>query len=248
MAARSLRRPYRVPLAMPLLFALIPLYIFIPELFPPAARSTPELGVDRLLPLVPGWSLVYGALYLFLIVLPILIVREEELLRRTVHAYLLIWITAYLFFFVLYPTSAPRPPRVIGEGFGVWALGALYSADPPYNCFPSLHVAHSFVSAFASRRVHRGVGNAAMICAALVAVSTLFTKQHWVADVIAGVVLALIAHALFLARYPAGRMPGTDRDVAPALAAVVAALVLLGVIGSWVVYLGLGETRFDFGP
>jgi membrane-associated phospholipid phosphatase len=237
MVAQSLGRPYRIPLAMPVLFALVPLYIFIPELFPPPVRSAPELALDHVLPLIPAWSLAYGALYLFLIVLPILIVRQEELLRRTVYAYLFIWITAYLFFFVLYPTSAPRPPRVVGEGFAVWGLRALYSSDPPYNCFPSLHVAHSFVSAFASRRVHRVVGNTATACAALVALSTLFTKQHYVVDVIGGVVLALIAQAIFLAGDPRERIPAFDRQVAPALAAALVGVITLGVIGSWFVYL-----------
>lgn len=36
-------------------------------------------------------------------------------------------------------------------------LRALYSPDPPYNCFTSLHVAHSFVSALTSYRVHRSL-------------------------------------------------------------------------------------------
>jgi len=99
MVARSLARPYRVPVSTIVLLALVPLYVLIPELFPPRTRHVPELALDRALPLVPFWSLVYGALYLFLILLPMFVVRENELIRRTVHAYLLIWITAYVFFF-----------------------------------------------------------------------------------------------------------------------------------------------------
>ncbi len=82
------------------------------------------------MPLVPSWALAYGALYLFLILLPVFIVRRDELIRRTVYAYLLVWITAYIFFFVVYPTAAPRPSLVSGEGFAVWGLRALYSSDP----------------------------------------------------------------------------------------------------------------------
>lgn len=248
MVAQSLARPYRVPISMVLLVAMVPLYIFIPELYPPRTRHLPELALDRALPLVPEWALVYGALYLFLILLPILVVREDDLIRRTVYAYLLIWSVAYAFFFVLYPTAAPRPPRVVGEGFAVWGLGALYSSDPPYHCFPSLHVAHSFVSAFASGRVNRGVGIFATICAALVALSTLFTKQHYVVDVIAGVVLAFVAYVSFLARYPREWISELDRRVAPALAFCIIGVVTIAVIGCFVAYLWMGETRFDFGP
>ena len=248
MVRQSLARPYRVPFSMVFLVSLVPLYIFIPELFPPATRYRPELALDRALPLVPAWALIYGALYLFLIVLPILVVRQDELIRRTVYAYLLIWITAYLFFFVLYPTEAPRPPLVVGEGFAVWGLAALYGSDPPYNCFPSLHVAHSFVSAFAAHRVHRSLGIVAAIFATLVALSTLFTKQHYVVDVIAGVLLALVAHVIFLARYPRERIPELDRRVAPSLAFCILGVVLLAVIGSWIAYSWIGESRFVFGP
>jgi membrane-associated phospholipid phosphatase len=246
--AQSLTRPYRVSVSMVALVALVPLYIFIPELFPPAARHVPVLTLDGAIPLIPMWALVYGALYFFLILLPIVVVREDDLIRRTVHAYLLIWLTAYLFFFVLYPTEAPRPARVVGDGFAVWGLRALYSSDPPYNCFPSLHVAHSFVSALAAHRVNRRVGVFATICASLVALSTLFTKQHYVVDVIGGVGLALIASFAFLARYPRERIDNLDRRVAPALALCILGVVALALLGAWVGYLWTGETRFDFGP
>lgn len=247
MVAESVRRPYRVTVPMVLLVALVPFYIFIPELLPPHTRYVPELALDRVLPLVPAWALVYGALYLFLILLPVFVVRQDEHIRRTVFAYLLIWITAYVLFFV-YPTAAPRPAKVVGEGFAVWGLRALYSSDPPYNCFPSLHVAHSFVSALTCYPVNRCVGSVAMVCAALVALSTLFTKQHYVVDVVAGVFLALIAYAIFLGRYSPERTPTLDRRAAPALALCIVGLVAAGLAGSWLAYRWMGETRFEFGP
>jgi membrane-associated phospholipid phosphatase len=233
---------------MVLLFALVPLYVLIPEFFPPRTRYVPELGLDRALPLVPSWALAYGALYLFLILLPVFIVRQDELIRRTVYAYLLVWITAYMFFFVIYPTAAPRPSLVSGEGFGVWALRALYSSDPPYNCFPSLHVAHSFVSALACSRVHRRLGIIAMSAATLVAVSTLFTKQHYVLDVVAGGLLAFVAFGILLRRYPSDQVSEFDRRVAPSLALCVSAVVAFGLLTSWLVYVWGGETQFAFGP
>lgn len=248
MVAESLTRPYRVRVSMLLLVALVPFYILLPEFFPPHTRHAPEFALDRALPLMPSWALVYGALYLFLILLPVLVVREDDLIRRTVYAYLLIWITSYIFFFVIYPTAAPRPAKVIGEGFGVWGLRALYSSDPPYNCFPSLHVAHSFVSALAVGRVHRRLGLIATICATLVAVSTVFTKQHYILDVIGGSSLALVAYFIFLRGYASERVPEFDRRVAPALAMCVSAVVAVGLTASWLAYLWSGETQFEFGP
>jgi len=235
LVVQSLRRPYRVSVSMIVLVSLVPLYILIAEAVPRRSLHVPEMGLDRIVPLQPAWALVYGSLYLFVILLPVFVIRQEEQIRRTVRAYLFIWITAYVCF-LLYPTAAPRPASVAGEGFIVWGLRFLYSADPPYNCFPSLHVAHSFVSALACARVHRGVGIAAGCCASLIAVSTLFTKQHYILDVLAGILLAVVACALFLRRRSGEEIPELDRRVAPILAAGIIGILGIAVACFWVVY------------
>jgi membrane-associated phospholipid phosphatase len=235
MVLESLTRPYPVSVPMVVLVSLVPFYVFIPGLVAGRPLHMPELPLDRVVPLQPAWAFVYGSLYLFLIVLPVFVVRQQAHIRRTVSAYLAVWIPAYACF-LAYPTVAPRPTEVIGEGFLVWGLRFLYSADPPYNCFPSLHVAHSFVSALTCHRVHRGLGTAAILCASLVAVSTLFSKQHYVLDVIAGILLASVAHVLFLRSYPRDRIPELDRRLAPVFALGTLGIVGLGVACFWVVY------------
>lgn len=235
MVLETLTRPYRVTLSMVVLVSLVPLYIFIPELMPGRTLHTPELTWDRAVPLEPTWALVYGAFYLFLILLPVFVVRQEEQIRRTVRAYLMVWMAAYVCF-LIYPTVAPRPAEVIGEGFAVWGLRFLYSSDPPYNCFPSLHVAHSFVSALACYRVHRGVGIAAALCASFTGASTLFTKQHYVLDVIAGMSLAFMAYVVFLRNAPREEIPELDRRLAPALALLPIGILGLVAAVFWVVY------------
>lgn len=235
MIVESLTRPYRVTIPMVILVAMVPFYLFIPDLTPSKTFNTPDLPVDAIIPLQPAWALVYGALYFFLIVLPILVVRDEELLRRTVLAYLSVWITAYVCF-VIYPTVAPRPAEVTGSGFAAWGLRSLYGADPPYNCFPSLHVAHSFVSAFACYRVHRRLGIATFVIASLVALSTLFTKQHYVLDVAAGVFLASMANVVFLRRYPHLAESHVDRRTAPLMALLTMVVAITGVAGFWLLY------------
>jgi membrane-associated phospholipid phosphatase len=155
-------------------------------------------------------------------------------------AYLAVWLTAYACF-LAYPTVAPRPASVAGSGFVAWGLRFLYAADPPFNCFPSLHVAHSFVSALTCRIVNRGVGIAALASAALVGAATLFTKQHYVLDVLAGVLLAGVAWLVFLRGYPGDAVPPAERRAAPALAAGVVALLALAAACYWIAYrLGAG--------
>ena len=235
MVVQSLTRPYRVTIPMVVLVSLVPFYIFIADMMRGRTLHVPALALDRLVPLQPTWGLVYGSLYLWLIVLPVFVVRQDEQIRRTVLAYLTVWVAAYACF-LAYPTRAPRPDQVSGEGFAVWGLRFLYSADPPYNCFPSLHVAHSFVSALTSYRVHRALGIAATLCAALVGVSTLFTRQHYILDVIAGTFLACAAYVLFLRSYPRGDVPDLDRRLAPVLALCIIGIVGIMFAGFWVAY------------
>jgi membrane-associated phospholipid phosphatase len=238
MVVQSLTRPYLIstPTALLLIFffLLVPFYIFIPQLMPRRTLHVPEITLDRFFPLQPAWALIYGSLYLFMILLPVFVVRQEEHLRRTILAYLFIWIIAYICF-LFYPTVAPRPINVTGEGFAVWGLRFLYSADPPYNCFPSLHVAHSLVSALTCYRVHRGVGIVGIVCALMIGVSTLFTKQHYALDVVAGILLAFVAYAIFLRTSP-GTISDHDRRVAPLLAISVIGFVSVIAVGFWIAY------------
>ncbi len=236
MVVESLSRPYPVSMPMLVFVLLVPFYFLIGEWMPGGrAVHVPALALDRALHVEPAWALVYGSLYLFLIVLPLFVVREREHIRRTVLAYVAVWTTAYVCFLV-YPTIAPRPAAVLGSGFDVWALRLLYAADPVYNCFPSLHVAHSFVSALACYRVHRKVGISAVFCAAVVAVSTLYARQHYVLDVAAGILLACVAYVVFLRGAPRGAIPEMDRRLAPVFAVGVIGLVAIVVAGFWVAY------------
>ena len=167
--ARSLTQPYPVTVPMVVLMLLVPFYLFIAKTVSGGTLHVPELALDRILPLQPVWALIYGPVYLFLILLPVFLVRQEVHIRRTFWAYVTVWSIAYACFLV-FPTRAPRPAVVTGDGFAVWGLRFLYSADPPYNCFPSLHVAHSFVSALTCWPVHRRVGMVAVLCEFVVAV------------------------------------------------------------------------------
>ena len=68
---QSLARPYNVTLPMVMLVGMVPFYIFIAGPHPNRTQHVPAIALDAALPLVPAWSLVYGALYAFLIAVAI---------------------------------------------------------------------------------------------------------------------------------------------------------------------------------
>ena len=215
--------------------SLAPLYFAIAVLTRGRSTHAPAIALDRALSLQPAWMLVYGSLYVFILLLPVLVVRERALFRRGLQGYLMVMLVAYAGF-LLYPTAAPRPDDVAGDGIAEWSLRLVYSLDPPYNCFPSLHVAYAFVSALTCYRVHRGVGAAAAFWAALIGVSTVYTKQHYVADVIAGALEAYVAYLLFLRGYPRDAVSETDRRLAPFRGLCAVGIFGVMVACFWVAY------------
>lgn len=83
---------------------------------------------------------------------------------------------------------------------------------------------------------HSPIVTVLVASSALVGVSTLYTKQHYVADVIAGVFLACIAYVVFLRSYPCEAIPELDRRLAPFLALVTIGIVGLVFACFWVVH------------
>jgi membrane-associated phospholipid phosphatase len=86
---------------------------------------------------------------------------------------------------------------------GLYAL--IVGVDRPSNSLPSLHAGLALYSLLFAWRVGAGelscrtrllCGLAGALWGSLILYSTLATKQHWVVDLPAGMLLALAAHAL----------------------------------------------------
>lgn len=165
-----------------------------------------DLPGETSLPFIAGFSAVYLSMNLVLGLAPWVLRREEEFGA-------LFWtLTAELatagVIFVLFPIALIFPPP---EVYGFWAP-AFELADRlnlDHNLFPSLHVAFACTTA-AAFGARRGPSGRALLnaWAAAVAVSTVLTHQHHVADVVGGWALAAVAHRLVLRRLaPFDTMP-----------------------------------------
>ena len=62
--------------------------------------------------------------------------------------------------------------------------------------FPSLHVAFPFLAFLALRRAFGRIGWLAFGYTMLVAFSVIYTGDHWIIDVVAGMAYAYVAHYL----------------------------------------------------
>ncbi|MDB4937592.1 MAG: hypothetical protein JWP87_4564 [Labilithrix sp.] len=161
----------------------------------PTARVFEDTILARL-PLRPAFTPIYLGVHVFSVV-PYCSLPEPRLLRRYLLGNLLI-VSLSAVAWVTLPVRLDRPPLAAElPGFGAWLLRLVYAGDPVTNCFPSAHCSVAVYAAiglrFTSRRLFLwGIATAVAICA-----STILTKQHYLADVAAGVVLAgLAAYAI----------------------------------------------------
>ena len=85
---------------------------------------------------------------------------------------------------------------------------SLDGGEMAYNLFPSFHCINSTVAwlaVFGRKEVPLWYRIYSFVLAALICVSTLFVKQHFIIDVFSGIAIALLAY-VFCERFNAGRM------------------------------------------
>lgn len=161
------------------------------------ARSTEILRtrLDDAIPFWPWTSWCYLPFYAAIFVMAIAGFRRKRLFNRAARAVvcvMLIGALCHLLIGAEYPRPVLREPYPdISTAF----LAAVHRIDPPGNVFPSLHVAHTSMLSLILIKDRPRLGLVALIMATLLAASTLTTKQHFIADVVAGYVLAFAGRA-----------------------------------------------------
>ncbi len=148
--------------------------------------------IDAWVPLTPAAVLFY----LWLVpqaLIPLAIVEHRRVLFRGAIAYLALTLSG-LPFWLLWPVTVPRDPVVVSDLF-TWGLAFTRWLDPPTNCFPSMHVAASFLAARIMQRCDPALGRLMLVTAAGITWSTLALDQHWLLDGVAGLAIALAADA-----------------------------------------------------
>jgi hypothetical protein len=182
-------RPLILLLAIPIMNLT---YILINKLSPVGYNIT--LPIDTKLPFLPIFIIPYIIWYLFIpLSFFILCIKDKKTYFKTMLIYIIGCIIASIVF-LTYQTTFPRI-QVEGNGVLVNVIRMIYANDNPVNCLPSLHV---FTSYLVIRVVAKSklsslkVNTTTFIISSLIILSTLFTKQHAVLDVLSGMLLAEI--------------------------------------------------------
>ncbi len=177
--------------AMNAVLYLVPNHL---QLFPP--RQLWWTPVDAAVPFLPGTVWIYFSDYVLVAAAFMLQTRGFQVWRyvRTYLALLVVGAVIHL----SWPTVFPREWFPVDGGtFSARALATLRGVDAATSCLPSEHVAGSYLAAF-SLWQHRPVTFAAfLLWATAIAVSTLTTKQHYLVDIVTGLLLALAIAGVF---------------------------------------------------
>lgn len=181
-------------------------------------------ALDNLIPFAPAWAIFYLYLFYPLSALTMVYFALIEYKKGIALAFSLVLINlvadlVYMVFPVttdIYRLALLAHP-LAGNPFAT-AMYAHYGKDPSFNCFPSLHAAVSVICFYAwyryarvkPNRITRAIAIGMLVVAIGVMLSTLFVKQHYIADEIAGMVLAWgIGRWMFdLFWKPRGHAPG----------------------------------------
>jgi len=158
--------------------------------------------IDELIPFRPGWVWVYTALYYPVILLGVLTIGSFAQFNYTAFSFLMLLAMQLLAFFI-FPVRTPAAWREykLEESLSTRFLGLIQRYDAPSNSFPSMHVSVATLTALhLYNNLKPFVGQGAVLVflfPVLIAISSLYTKQHYLADVLAGAILGYVNYKLF---------------------------------------------------
>jgi len=150
-----------------------------------------ESPVDRALPVVPIFAIPYVSLIPYIgVSLLVFLFFRVRVYRSAAVTMIIVWFISYAFYFFL--QSYIARPAIAGTDPFSGMIRSIYASDQPYNDFPSLHTSLSTIIATHWWRFDRRIGIPAAIWSALIVASTVLVKQHYLADVAGGLVLATV--------------------------------------------------------
>ena len=150
--------------------------------------------LDDKIPYIKYFVYIYVSWFLFIFacLLYTLIKSRKDFLRATTSALMGMYPT--LLFCTLFPSWHLLRPADTGGGLSGFIVSIIYASDNPAVIYPSMHVLVSLLLAirmtFAESMKNKPFWKAAIIIhAVLICLSTVFIKQHSVADVLLALVL-----------------------------------------------------------
>lgn len=158
--------------------------------------------IDTWFTLKPHWIWIYSGLYYPIIIFMIFSFQNMRHFNYTVFSFFMLLVFQMLFFLFL-PVKTPDSWRLHTQGnnLSVRFLNYVQSMDKSSNCFPSMHVSVSTLTACHLFINLPDLGYFIFLFPVIIALSALYTKQHYFWDLLPGAGLGALCFKLFLRIY-----------------------------------------------
>lgn len=159
----------------------------------------PIVPGEEQIPFLPWTFFIYILVYIVPGSLFLVLNKKEELIAvtRVLIVGMLIPNVIWIFYPVQYGFR-PDPALLTGSSF-LNMIAGFYALDTPaVNSFPSLHVTYAFLCYFVLHEYRPRLAPLYGGLAVLISLSTLTFKQHYISDVAAGFLLAVLLKIFFI--------------------------------------------------
>ena len=192
----TLSLSFRLIILVLTLLGWLIIYFFVNRLqVDPVRRIDLGTELDWKTPYIPLFALVYFSTYIF-VVQPFFILSNTRQFYLMLISFVSVSVVSSLIHATV-PSKIERVEQVTAGGLSGWMLGLFQKTCKPYGNFPSMHVGLSVPVVIANFMAAGAIaGSIMLVWAVLIAVSTLYTKQHYILDVCAGLIGGLIISAL----------------------------------------------------
>ena len=178
-----------------LIFGVYQFYFWC-QRHPAAATRRFSMPVDEWIPYRPRWAWIYSFLYYPAIIYLNWTVTSPRHFNHLAMSFFIL-LLGQMAFFVLFPVETPAHWRDLNRGRSLSEKFLLFvrKFDAPSNCFPSMHVSVAMLTALHAQAL---LGPGVFLFPVLIALSCIFTKQHYLLDLPAGAALGWGAYQVFL--------------------------------------------------
>ena len=161
-----------------------------------------DSSIDKHIPFIPEMIIFYSIFYPFVFcTLYYIFIHNKENFRHGIIIGTISYLIADIIF-ICFPTIMIRPE--ISYSKLDWLTGLLikitYTGDnPPINCFPSIHCLFTFQVIYMTLLLKNSSWKEKtyiIYVGLLIAVSTVFVKQHYIYDIIGALGLCIIMNTL----------------------------------------------------
>lgn len=158
-----------------------------------------DLKADRAIPFIAVFIVPYVIWYVYVPGLMVYMYFKERSAYVKQCMALFVGMALCIITFIVLPTALPADfrPQTLGGGVFDFMCRIIYANDMPYNVCPSLHCYEAvcihimtFYGTHLKKRYALRISSA--VLAVLICLSTVYTKQHSIIDMVVGILLAAV--------------------------------------------------------